>query len=247
MNRLVRTELLKQRTTPSIVLGVVAAPVIGVLVAIANLSTAGEMDNPPLDADSFVGIVGASASIVTLIAVLIGIIGMAGEHRHRTITTTYLATPRRARVLAAKVVAHALTGALLAVACIATSVAVAVPWLHGEGVPATVDGRVLSVAAGVVIATALYGALGVAVGALVPNLTAAVAVVLVWLLAVEGIVEQVLGDAAFVDWLPAAVARDVFQRGTDGIAPPVAALAFTAYVTVAALAASRLTIPKDIS
>ena len=65
---------------------------------------------------------------------------MAGEYRHQTITTTFLASPRRRDVVVAKLVAHSLTGALMGLLSLAVSAAIAVPWLHASGVDVHLDG-----------------------------------------------------------------------------------------------------------
>ena len=41
---------------------------------------------------------------------ILGITGMTGEYRYQTITPTFLATPRRARVVLGKMGAHLLVG-----------------------------------------------------------------------------------------------------------------------------------------
>ena len=61
MRRLVRTELLKQRTTRTFVFGVLLAPVVGALVTYANYSLAGKQGNDPLGPHSFVQALGAPA------------------------------------------------------------------------------------------------------------------------------------------------------------------------------------------
>ena len=141
MNRLIRTELLKQRTLRTFVAGIVAAPVIAGLVAIAILTSAGKDGNEPLSPDTLTQIIGGPAAVITLVALLLGVLGMAGETRHQTITTTFLATPRRRNVVVAKLAAHALTGALIGGLSIAVSAAIAVPWLHASGIDLQVDRR----------------------------------------------------------------------------------------------------------
>jgi ABC-2 type transport system permease protein len=247
VNRLVRTELLKQRTTRTFVAGVLAAPVVGALVALAIVQAAGTQGNEPLGPGHLAQALGAPADIVTVVALVIGVLGMAGEYRHQTITTTFLACPRRRDVVAAKLLAHALTGAAMAVLSLAAGLAVAVPLMLGHHVTPAVDGELLRVVAGLVAGTALYGALGVSVGALLRNQTTAITAVLVWILAVEGIVGDVFHRSAFVHWLPVAAGRALVHQGSSALSVPLAAATFSAYVAVLALAGARLTIGRDIT
>ena len=245
MNRLVRTELLKQRTTRTVVAALVAVPALVALVAAVVLDAAGKQGNDPLGPDSLVQVVGAPADAITLVALLLGVIGMAGEYRHQTITTTFLATPRRRDVVLAKLGAHAITGAVLGLLSVVTALVVAVPWLVSSDVAIDVDARLIGVSLGVVASTALYMALGVSVGALVRNQTAAVGVVLGWVLAVEGILGDVFAGAAFVDWLPAAVGRAIVH-GCD-LPAGVGVAAFAAYVAGFAVLATRFTVRRDVT
>jgi ABC-2 type transport system permease protein len=249
MNRLIRTELLKQRTTRTYLAGVAAVAAVAGLFSIAVLAAAGKQGNDPLSPDSLVQVIGAPAAVITLIALLLGVVGMAGEHRHQTITTTFLATPRRRDVVTAKLVAHALTGAVMSVLCVAISAAIAVPWLLASGVDVGPDADAARVALGLVVSTALYGSAGVAVGALVRNQTIAVSVVLVWLLAVEGFIGDLLPDNEVVRWLPAAAGRALVHVGPggDGLPAPLAAVIFALYVAALAGAGARLTLQRDIT
>jgi ABC-2 type transport system permease protein len=249
VSSLVRTEVLKQRTLRTFLAGWAAAPVVAALATIAIFAAAGRNGNDPLDSRSLVHAVGAPTGVVTVVALLLGVVGMAGEYRHETITDTFLSRPRRRDVLTAKLAAYAITGAVLATAAAAVSAAVAVPWLHSRGIPIELDVDLLRTVAGGVVTSALYGALGVSIGALIRNQTAACAVVLVWLLAVEGIIGDVFAGSAFVQWLPAAAAHaivDVGARG-DALPAPVAAAVFGAYVCVAAAVATRSTLRRDVT
>jgi ABC-2 type transport system permease protein len=60
---------------------------------------------------------------------VLGILGMAGELRHGTATSTFLVTQVRGRVVAAKLAAAAATGLAMALVASAAVFAVGLPWL----------------------------------------------------------------------------------------------------------------------
>jgi len=250
MRRLVRAEFLKLRVTRLFLGTVAAVPIVCTLVTIAVVvGSAGHEGNAPLGPRSLAEAIGAPASIVTAVALLLGVLGVAGEYRHQTITTTFLAAPDRRAVVAAKLVTHAIVGLAIASVAVALTAAIAVPWLHRADVAVHVDGDVVRVAAGFILSTALYGALGVAIGALVHNQTAAVATVLLWLLAIEGLIGNVFRSAAFLQWLPVAAGRAMVRLDSaDGSLPAWgAAPVFASYVIVLAGAASRLVTVRDVT
>ena len=249
MIRLVRTELLKQRTTRVPVAGICAAPMVAGLITFAILDLSGKDGNDPLGPDTLVQVIRGPAGVITVIAVLLGVLGMAGEFRHQTITTTFLATPRRRDVVVAKLVAHALTGAMMGLLALAVSAAIAIPWLLSSEVDVRLDGDIARVAAGLVVSTALYGALGVSIGAVVRNQTTAAALVLIWLLAIEGFIGDLLHDKSFVAWLPAAAGRALVHIGpnADGPGAPAAAAVFALYIAGFTVAGIRLTLDRDIT
>lgn len=93
---------------------------------------------------------------------------------------TFLVTPARERVLAAKAVTFALVGVLFALVALVLALAIAVPWLRSRGIDVSLGGRDLQgLALGVFAAAALWGAFGVALGAIVRSQVAAVVGVLV--------------------------------------------------------------------
>lgn len=247
MNRLVRAELLKQRTVPALLLAYAAVPVLAGLVTFAVYSMAGRQGNDPLGADSLLHATGAPASVVTTLALLLGVVGMAGEYRHGTITTTLLAAPRRWDIVVAKVAAHALTGAAMAVVTIAVSLAIAVPWLTSAGVDVRVTAEVVRVAVALVASTVLYGALGVGAGALFRNQTAAIGVVLVWLLKGEDLPAGAVGHWPIGDWLPAALGEGLVRAGAGTPARWAAGLVLSAYVAVLAALGARVVVRRDVT
>ena len=75
-----------------------------------------------------------SASSGAILLLVIGILMTAGEFRHGTATSTFLISPDRRRVIGAKLVAAALVGVVVALASVALTLAVALPWLAAEDV-----------------------------------------------------------------------------------------------------------------
>src|SRR2546421_5539508 len=67
---------------------------------------------PTLQDPAGVRNVWASAGQAGIMALVVGILGMTTEFRHQTITATFLATPRRGRVVTAKMLVHAGLGVL---------------------------------------------------------------------------------------------------------------------------------------
>ena len=129
MSALVSAELLKLRTTRT-ALGFLIAIVVLTLVAqgagfaTSDFSTAQDLRE---------GMAGAGVAATFLL--ILGIIGTTGEYRHGTITSTLLASPDRRRLVAAKAIAYAITGALLGLAAMLATFAVGAIWLSVRDAP----------------------------------------------------------------------------------------------------------------
>ena len=74
--------------------------------------------------------VAANTSVLLLI---LGIIGMTQEYRHRTATPTFLTEPRRGRVIAAKLIAYALVAVPFALLIVAVNVLVVTVYAGARG------------------------------------------------------------------------------------------------------------------
>ena len=96
-------------------------------------------------------------------------------------------------------------GALLGLACCVVTVAVALPMLSAHAVTLHIGaGTTLAVLAGVIATAALYGAIGVGFGALVPNQAVAVSAALIWSLLIENSLLALWGAGG--RWLPGGAA-----------------------------------------
>lgn len=211
----VRSELLKVWTTRA------RYAYLLVLAAFAGLGTAGAVgsggDRDRGSAEFQTELLEIAALAAPLLALLLGITLVTSEFRHGTITPTFLATPLRERVLAAKSVVATGLGGLLALIAIVVTAAVAVPWLTAIGEELRVaDGDVVRYALQVVVAAGVWGLLGAAVGSAVHSQVAGLVGALVWLLIAENIVIALLG---LVDWegagnyFPGKAIADVATNG----------------------------------
>jgi ABC-type transport system involved in multi-copper enzyme maturation permease subunit len=100
---------------------------------------------------------------------------MAGEFRHNTATSTFLISPNRGRVVGAKLATSALVGGALALISSVLTLAVALPWLATKHINVDIfSHNVGLVLLGGIAAMTIYAAVGVGVGSLIRNQTAAV-------------------------------------------------------------------------
>ena len=128
MKNLIHAELLKLRTTRMIYgLALAALALVGIS-AISAISAAGNSrGGPALNTAAGIRNVMAAGSAGSTLVLVIGILIMAGEFRHNTATSTFLISPHRGRVVAAKLAASALVGGALALLSSALTLAVALP------------------------------------------------------------------------------------------------------------------------
>lgn len=246
MTRLIRAEFTKLRTT-RLVYGLAAAmAAFAVLTVVANISD--RQGAPPLSADSLPMLVGGPVTLLSGAALLLGILGMAGEFRHQTVTQTFLVTPNRGRVVAAKLVAYPLAGIALALAILALTAAVAAGWLAAKGImPSLLDARLGRVLVGAVLAAGLCGLVGVGVAALVRNQVAALVGVLVWVVVVEGLLMSLLNAPSLGKWLPSAAAAALTNPGGAQLSRLAGTLLLAGYALALALIGTRLVVRRDIT
>jgi ABC-2 type transport system permease protein len=237
MIRLVRAEFTKLTTT-RLIYGLAAAMAgFAVLTVAVGVTTAGTQGNPPLSANDFPMLVVGPVTQLPGPALLLGILGMAGEFRHQTVTQTFLVTPDRGRVVAAKLVAYPLAGIALALATLAFTAAVAAGWLAAKGITPSLSLPMLAYVRMVGVALlgpALCGLVGVGVAALVRNQVAALVGVAVWVLVVG-------------KWLPSAAAAAITSPGGAHLSRWGGTLLLAAYALAFALAGTRLVVRRDIT
>lgn len=145
---------------------------------------------------------------------LFGALAATTEFRHQTLTPTFLATPRRATVLAGKVGAGLLWGAIFGVVGLLASVGIGGLVLGIVGVDLGLgSAETWALIARALLAMALWSVIGVGLGVLVPNQVA----VIVTVLAFTQFLEPLLRMAtSFWEWT-SAVGRFLPGAATDAL------------------------------
>jgi ABC-2 type transport system permease protein len=247
MTALLRAEMLKLRTTRTFV--ALAGVTLGTSLLLAGLVC---LLSEPTEESVLTDVFTSDTS--SLFILLLGIVGIAGEWRHRTIASSLLAAPDRRRFLAAKTVAYAAAGLTLSL-FVSMSVAVlGFALLSARDLPLPEAGELVAQWGHNALVAALLGALGVALGAVVRNQVVAIVGVLVLSFVAEPLVIDLVPAVGrfgpFVA-LPVAVqdipASSVGLEGVDLVAPGLALLAMLAWIGAVFGAGAALLRRRDLT
>ncbi len=246
---LLRAEWLKVRTTRSLFWTLVGAVVLVLIFVVAQLIVSSDLDKSirsnqllllnALDAGSFFPLV-------------LGILLMTNEFWHKTITSTFLASPQRERVVAAKLIVAALAGVAYVVGAGALTLLISLPWLKLENVDIAYGaGDVLELYGAHAATSAFAAVLGGAIGAIVRNQVATLVGALVWFFVVEGIVIALVPGVG--KYLPSGAAAAIIPVEADEfidldlLTPGGGAALMLAYVVAFVAAGAALVTRRDVS
>ncbi len=180
-----QAELLKvrsTRTTIGIVLGMVA--LILVFALLSGLLTKAPDLTTVEDQRGVLG-VGSLAGVFSAIA---GIMLVTSEYRFGTIRPTFLFQPRRSKVLIAKVIAGLLAGLVFGIVGEGIGFGLGYLIFSARGITVLLDGsQVAQLLVGTLAAVALWGAIGVGLGAIVRSQVGAIIGLLAWGFVVENL------------------------------------------------------------
>ncbi len=248
MRAALRAELFKQRSTRT-GLGLFGAMLALVLFVVLLHGFGVPAKNFDSTADQLTVLFGWGEVLGALFAALLGAMSITGEIRHGTIRPTFLITPRRGRVVAAKVWASMLIGTGFGLVAGAVAAGVGTAALRARGIDVRLDeGDYALLVAGGAAATALWAAIGVGVGAVVRNQVPALIGICAWLLFVENLL---VGDIAGVGdvgrLLPSAAGKAISGQDPGTLLAPTVGLVLLAlYAATVAVAGSLATSRRDV-
>jgi ABC-type transport system involved in multi-copper enzyme maturation permease subunit len=180
---------------------------------------AGQPASPGLDAPEAIrGVYAGAAFTGTYIfALILGITGMTTEYRYQTITPTFLVSPRRGRVVGAKMAAHVLVGLVFGLlALVAAFVAGAVVIvIRGHGLGLGAD-RLWATMALAVVAVAIWTLVGIGIGTLIRNQIAAILIGVFITFLLEPLMTLLLRALdldAVAKWLPTNASTALISPG----------------------------------
>ena len=244
MSAQLRSELLKLRTTRTTVMLLLAAAaltLLGALVEGVSPSRA-ELATETTQRSVF----GAAGAGVVIFATVAGIIAVTSEFRYGTIRPTLLVEPRRRIVLAAKLVAAALMGLVLGVACMAVSFGAGFAILAARGVNvALTASHTPALVAGPVAASAIGAVVGVAIGALIRNQAGAIVALVGYAFAVDAVVFASIPSVG--RFLPGKAGDGLTGQPVDDLlAPGAGAAVMLAWALAFVVAATVRTDRSDV-
>jgi ABC-2 type transport system permease protein len=173
-----RAELLKIRSTRTsigLLVGLVALALLFTILT-CTLSPTSQV----VGEQNQIGLL-SFGSIAGVFAALAGIMLFTSEYRFGTIRPSVLFNPNRNSLFVSKITAGALSGLVFGVIGEGLVFSIGLIILKARSIPITMtSANMTELIVGAIIGTALWGAIGVAVGAIVPNQVGAVISLLAW-------------------------------------------------------------------
>jgi ABC-2 type transport system permease protein len=242
MSAVLRAEWRRLRCTRSLV----AVLALGLLVAVVGtvlLISVGESEEIG-DSLSGYGPLRFGPTNFGLLLMVLGVRLFADETHHRTLAATLLRTPRRGRVVAAKVVVGTTAAAAFCVAVYLVVIPITVVGLRLREHELSYDlARTAGLLGRVVVAMVLLTALGVGLGVLVRSRTVALLVVVLWFALGEDLVGALLGGERF---LPGAAVQSLVSAAPGSPTSAATAALVLAGLVAATFVAGGLTLRRDI-
>jgi ABC-type transport system involved in multi-copper enzyme maturation permease subunit len=260
MTALVQAELRKLFTTRLwwimlLVMILLVGVNLGFVIGFAGVSQNGGPGIPARDTPQFAQIAWGAGSASSIFVMILGAVMMTSEYRYQTVTGTFLGTPRRGRVIAAKLLAGVLVGALFGLVVLFFEAVTVTPAVLLSGGSLSLSAsRIPQISIGILATAALYALFGIGLGALVRNQIAAIVGAVAWTYVIEQIFTAIPALHPVGRWLPGGAAQSLMSIDVDsGLGRPEwlpawgGALVLAGYALLFAFIASATTVRRDIT
>jgi ABC-type transport system involved in multi-copper enzyme maturation permease subunit len=243
MIALTKAELLKVRTTRTafgLLLGMSALVIL--VSALTGLLSHASTFSSAENQRQLLGL----GNLAGIFSGLAGILLVTSEYRFGTIRPTFLFTPRRPRVLAAKLAAGALAGLLFGTLGEGLAFVIGYAILSGRGIALSLGGGdIAQLLLGTLASAAAWGAMGVGLGTIIRNQVGAVITLLAWGLFIDSLVFNLVPS---VGRFSPGRAADALIGVTDKnlLAPVAGAMVLIAWLAALALIALPLINRRDV-
>jgi ABC-2 type transport system permease protein len=185
MIRLIRGEFLKLRTTQVWFWLLLCTVAVGALLSVAQVAPRDGIRTERAVPDLFAAFAATPGYIILFV---LGVLGVTTEFRYQTITPTVLQTPSRWAIVTAKMITYAIVGVLYSLAALLAEGIVGIPWLSSKGIDVRLgNSEVQHAILGTFTVLALFGIVGLGIGALLRNQIVAVVVGIIFLVVLENI------------------------------------------------------------
>jgi ABC-2 type transport system permease protein len=250
VTHLIRSELLKLRTTQVWFWLLLSNVAIGALVAVGSLASEGTVTSAADVPDIF-----ASANGVLLITFVLGVLGVTTEFRYQTITPTVLGTPSRWAIVWAKMITYGLAAVGYAVACLGVQLAITLPWLAAKDITLDwSDPDLLRAIFGFVLVVVLFAIMGIGIGAMLRNQVLAVTLGLVFMLIIQNLIGAIPKVYNVWPYTPAGATTAILfgtdQTGPNDIAllsPAAGVVVLLLWAFIPAIIGASVTLTRDIT
>jgi ABC-2 type transport system permease protein len=232
------------RTNLGLLLGLVALVLFGVIAG--AFSSESDLSLPENQRELI-----GNGTFGAVFAALIGVMAMSSEFRHGTIRATFVFTPARIRVVAAKVVASFLAGVGFGALGAGLGLGSGAAVIRARGFDLLIDaGDVRRLVLGTIVMSALWAALGVGIGAVLRNQVLAIVGLFVWVFVVEILIFQYLPGVG--RYAPGAAGTamtgdTVGDSSVHLLSAPVGGALLAGYAAAFVLAGALVTSRRDVT
>jgi ABC-type transport system involved in multi-copper enzyme maturation permease subunit len=244
------TKLFTTRTWIGLLLGacLMAGGFAALYTGLAGQEQNGQPGIPPVGTQPYETLALSAAASTSVLLLILGVIGMTQEYRHRTATPTFLTEPRRGRVIVAKLVAYALVAVPFALLVVAVNLLVVSVYAGARGAAPSLSSENLKTLGASGLVLVVFAVIGVGVGALLRNQVAAIVASLVYLYVIEPIVANIGVLEGAYKWLPGGAARAITTnfQAPELLQPWQGGLLLLGYGLLAAVLGTFLAVRRDI-